>query len=60
MEMDLYVICELSKANIAEKILIVLDKRKGMKRKCIASAKWYDWDRIVDLAEEFYKIEISK
>jgi len=48
-------ICELSEEDVAEKIFMALDERKDMWRKCIESARRYDWDRIVNLTEEVYK-----
>lgn len=48
-------VCELSAEDIAEKILIGLEMGKVMKRKCIENAMKYDWDRITNLAELFYR-----
>jgi len=47
-------ICELSEEEIAEKIFMALDKREGMKRKCVENARGYDWDNAVNLTESFY------
>jgi len=49
-------ICELSEKEIAEKILMALDKRESMS---IESARKYDWSSIVDLTEAFYEGSIS-
>lgn len=48
-------ICELSEDEVAAKILRGLNERENMGRKCIECAKWYDWDRIVNSIEGFYK-----
>lgn len=48
-------ICELSEGDVAEKILKGLDERENIKRKCIESAKGYDWDGMVNLIERVYK-----
>lgn len=48
-------ICELSEGEIAKKILVAIDKKEDMGRKCIEISRKYDWDRIVDLTEEVYK-----
>ena len=38
-------ICELSEYDVAAKILMGLERGKGMKKKCIECAKGYEWDR---------------
>jgi len=48
-------ICALSERDIAKKILVAIDKKEDMGRKCIESAMRYDWDRMADLTEEVYK-----
>lgn len=48
-------ICELTEEDVAEKILRGLDERKDMERKCIESARSYNWDRIVKDVERVYK-----
>ena len=48
-------ICEFSEGDIAEKIFMALNGRGDMKWWCIESARGYDWGRIVDLVEYFYK-----
>ena len=47
-------ICELSEEEITEKIFMALDKREGMKRKCVENARGYDWGNAVNLTESFY------
>ncbi len=49
-------ICKLSEGDVAEKILIGLDRnrRKEMEWKCIESARGYDWSRVVESIEFFY------
>lgn len=49
-------ICELSEEDVAEKIVMARDRRKDMERKCIENAKGYDWERIADLVENYYKV----
>jgi len=48
-------ICELSGGDVAEKILIALDKRKDMQEKCIEFSSKYDWNRMADLTESTYE-----
>jgi len=48
-------ICKLSERDVAEKILIGLDRRKDIEGRCIENAIKYDWDRIAGLAESFYR-----
>ena len=48
-------ICELSEEDVAEKILRGLDEGKDMERKCIESARRYDWDNITNLTGELYE-----
>ncbi|MGB9936887.1 MAG: glycosyltransferase family 4 protein [Methanobacterium sp.] len=40
---------------IAHKILESLDKREKMQYKCIEKSKEYDWNKIVDSLEKYYK-----
>ena len=44
-------ICELSEYDAAAKILMGLEKGKGVAKKCIESAMGYDWVRISNLTE---------
>ena len=48
-------ICELSEWDVAEKMFMALDGRRDVERKCIENARKYDWERIIDLVEYFYK-----
>ena len=48
-------ICELSEEEIVKKIFMGLDRKMDRERKCIENAKRYDWDRIANLIEPFYK-----
>ena len=48
-------ICEISAENIAEKILIGLEIGNAMRRKCVENAINYDWSKIADLTESFYR-----
>jgi len=48
-------VCELSAENLAEKILIGLEMGKIVRRKCVENAMEYDWDRITELIESFYR-----
>ena len=47
-------ISELSEDDVAEKIFMGLDKKEDMERRCIESARRYDWSEVVDLIETFY------
>ena len=47
-------VCKLSAENIAENILIGLKEKKNMGKKCIESAKRYDWDEIINSIENVY------
>ena len=47
-------VCELSEEDIAGKILMGMDRRADMKRRCIESAKRYDWGEIVKSIENVY------
>ena len=47
-------ICGLSEGDVAEKILRGMDERENRERKCIESAKGYDWVRVVDIVEHYY------
>lgn len=48
-------ICELSEVDVAEKIVMVLNnKGKDMERKCIESAKGYDWAEIIIKTNNVY------
>lgn len=53
-------VCELGEKDIAEKIILGLEKGKFMKQKCLENARKYDWDRIVDMAELFYEGKTMK
>jgi glycosyltransferase involved in cell wall biosynthesis len=48
-------ICDLSSADMAQKILKVLDNSGGWGKRCKELARAYDWDRIADLAEKAYQ-----
>lgn len=48
-------ICELSEGDVAEKILIGLEKGKEMKAGCLEAARNYDWDSVSQIVESFYK-----
>jgi len=48
-------ICELSAEDIAEKVLIRLEMGKIMRRKRVENAINYDWSKIADLTESFYR-----
>lgn len=48
-------ICELSEYDVAAKILQGLENRVAMAKKCIESAKGYDWDKIAKLTESVYE-----
>ncbi|MEA2000234.1 MAG: glycosyltransferase family 4 protein [Euryarchaeota archaeon] len=52
-------ICELSEYDVAAKILMGLEKGKGMEKKCIESAMGYDWARISKLTESIYEEVIT-
>jgi len=47
-------LCGLSAKEIAEKILVGIQMKEAMRRKCIENAMKHEWDRIADLAESFY------
>ena len=49
------VISDFSKEDIAENIINMMDKKEKMQNDCIETSREYDWDRIVDSLEEFYK-----
>lgn len=42
-------------SDLAEKILIALEKRKFIKNRCIKNAKGYDWDKITVQLEALYE-----
>jgi glycosyltransferase involved in cell wall biosynthesis len=48
-------ICELSEGDIAKKILVAIDKKEDMGRKCIEFSRKYDWNRMADLTESTYE-----
>lgn len=52
--------CELSAADIAEKILEGFDRREAMRVHCIERANGYDWAIIVDTIENFYAKVVVK
>ena len=47
-------ICELLEEEIADEILMALDRREDMRERCIKNAKEYDWERITNLVERLY------
>ncbi len=49
------IISDFSKEDIAENIISMIDKKKKMQNDCIQNSRKYDWDKIVDTLEEFYK-----
>ena len=49
------IISDFSKEDIAENIINMIDKKKEMQNDCIQTSREYDWDKIVDALEEFYK-----
>ena len=49
-------ICELSEYDAAAKILMGLEKGKGVEKKGIESARGYDWVRISNLTESIVLI----
>lgn len=49
------IISDFSKEDIAENIINMMDKKEKMQKDCIETSREYDWDRIVDSLEEFYK-----
>ena len=48
-------ICGLSDGDIAKKILVALDKKEDMEKKCIEFSSKYDWNRMADLTESTYE-----
>jgi glycosyltransferase involved in cell wall biosynthesis len=48
-------VCNHSAKEIAEKILIGMKMKEAMRRKCMENAMNYEWDRIANLAESFYR-----
>ncbi len=49
------IISDFSKEDIAENIINMMDKKEKMQKDCIETSREYDWDKIVDALEEFYK-----
>lgn len=49
------IISNFSKEDIAENIINMIDKKEEMQNDCIQTSREYDWDKIVDALEEFYK-----
>ena len=49
------IISDFSKEDIAENIINMMDKKEKMQKNCIETSREYDWDKIVDALEEFYK-----
>ncbi|MEL7668947.1 glycosyltransferase family 4 protein [Methanobacterium sp.] len=49
------IVSGFSKDDIAENIINMINKKKEMQDGCIQTSKEYDWDKIVDTLEEFYK-----
>ena len=48
-------LCVLSDRDIAKKILVALDEKEAMQRKCIEFSRKYDWNRMADLTESTYE-----
>ncbi|MGB9979500.1 glycosyltransferase family 4 protein [Methanobacterium sp.] len=49
------IISDFSKEDIAENIINMINKKKKMQDDCIQTSKEYDWNKIVDTLEKFYK-----
>ena len=49
------IISDFFKEDIAENIISMINKKKKMQNDCIQNSRKYDWDKIVDTLEEFYK-----
>ena len=49
------IVSDFSREGMAENIISMIDKKKEMQKDCIATSGEYDWDKIVDTLEEFYK-----
>ncbi len=52
-------ICELSEDDVAEKILMALDKGDSMRGGCIENAKRYNWNELGDSLEWLYEVEFD-
>lgn len=52
-------VAEPSKEDIAEKIIRSTEGKEDMKIKCIEMSQEYDWNKIVDLLEEYYRSLIN-
>lgn len=48
------ILADLSKKDISEKIVTIMNKKEAMQDDCIEMSKEYDWDKIVDFLEDFY------
>jgi len=48
-------VCRLSEKEIAEKIFFSLENGSIMEKKCLENSMKYDWNRITDIVEVFYK-----
>jgi len=53
-------ICKLSEKDVGGKIFMGLDKKEDMKKRCIENARGYDWGRIVNLAEYYYRRSLDE
>ncbi len=49
------IISNFSREDIAENLINMVNKKKKMEDDCIQTSREYDWDKIVDTLEEFYK-----
>ena len=49
------IISNFSREDIAENIINMINKKKEMQDDCIQTSREYDWDKIVDTLEGFYK-----
>jgi glycosyltransferase involved in cell wall biosynthesis len=48
-------ICPLSEENIADAIRVALKRYPEMRAACMESAEPFDWDRIADMLEDYYR-----
>lgn len=53
-------LCQLSEKDVAQKIQVALVNNQSLEERCSASARKFDWDRIVNLTEAVYKKVIRK
>lgn len=48
-------VCELNEQDMANKIMMALERITDMSPACLDCGKQYDWDRVVDIIEDTYK-----